>query len=112
MKDGGNGIEARLAAEFREASQALDAVTAARLAAARHRAVAAAARPRLAPWLPALAATAAGLLAFAIWWRPGEGPVAPPPDAEAVEMFLDEPHELFEEDPDFYLWLDVVAVEG
>ena len=112
MKDRHDGFEEALGAAFRREAEAIDPVTAARLAAARRRAVSAAARPRVAPWLPALAATAAGVVAVAVLWRPAQQPALPATDAEAVEIMIGESPEMFEDDPDFYLWLDVVAVEG
>lgn len=112
MKDTEDRFEAGLAASFRRSAEDIDGVTAARLAAARRRAVGAAERPRLAPWVPALAATAATVAGVALLWWPARSPSLPPAEAEAVEILIQESHEMFEDDPDFYLWLDVVAVEG
>ncbi|MEJ2514463.1 MAG: hypothetical protein P8080_12180, partial [Gammaproteobacteria bacterium] len=63
-------------------------------------------------WLPAMATAAAALTAVAILWRPAAEPVIPATEPEAVEMLMYESQELFEYDPDFFLWLDVAAVEG
>ncbi len=112
MNDRQGGFEKVLGEDFRREADAIDPVTAARLAAARRRAVAAAGRPRVAPWVPALAATAAGVMAVAVIWWPVRQPVLPATDAQAVEIMIGESPEMFEDDPDFYLWLDVVAVEG
>ncbi len=105
-------LEESLRRHFLTAAEDLDPVTAARLAAARRRAVEAARRPARWHWLPAMATAAAGLMAVAILWRPAQAPTIPASEPEAVEILMHESQEMFEYDPDFFLWLDVAAVEG
>ncbi len=99
--------EAHFVSEVRRVLDAgtadLGEVDAARLAAARRRALAARHRP--ARWFQTgLVAVAAGVIAVVVVWRVPE-PVAPVPVLEDVELLTaSEPMDLFEE-LDFYLWL-------
>lgn len=94
----------RLAAALRDSEQNLDAVTRARLAAARARAVAAAAPPAWRGWaLPA--ALAAGLAVYAVLPLREAAPVRPAEPALALELMADELGPEFYRDLDFYQWL-------
>jgi hypothetical protein len=99
----------QLAAQLRaglEQGSAVDAVTAARLAAARRRALAATAPPRHAPlWAAALAAGVIGALALGVQLRP-RADTAPAADDSLELLVYEEEGPEFYQDLELYEWLD------
>lgn len=109
----------RLAQDLRRTlrdSENLDLVTAAKLRAARARALDAA-QPQRKPWLWALPAAAAAVLVAALWL-----PGAPPPAAtpaggsagasEVLDVLVDEQGPEFYQDLDLYEWLEQEATRA
>ncbi|HFQ91858.1 MAG TPA: DUF3619 family protein [Chromatiales bacterium] len=90
-----------------ERLEALDGETAARLRAARRRALGELA-PRRRAWMAAggLAAATASLLLVVMLWSGGERPVGSPDIFEDLELLSSTEDMEFIEDLDFYLWLD------
>lgn len=93
--------------DFKRHVEALDYPTRARLAAARRRALAAAARPPLwrQAWLPAGALAAAALAVSSMLLWPDTGRAPAPVMAEDFEIMLSEEDLALYAELDFYLWL-------
>ncbi len=93
-----------------DSADALDEITAARLAAARRNALAA--RPQRAHWLPAAAFSAVAASALTVALLLNQGTDLPGVDPEALELIAQsEDLELIEE-LDFYDWLDSTQASG
>jgi hypothetical protein len=105
LSPGQRQLAARLRAELEQGS-ALDAVTAARLTAARHRALAAVAPRRHAPlWAAALAAGVIGALALGLQFRQGADPAPGADDSMDLLVYEEEGPEFYQ-DLELYEWLD------
>jgi hypothetical protein len=100
----------RDAASALRASERVDAVTSARLSAARARAIAAAgSSPAYRAWALSAAIAAALLLAVALPNRAPPPAAAPPADVaagDAVELLTDDQDPQFYQDLELYQWLD------
>lgn len=101
-------LAARLRADFDRAAADTDAVARARLAAARRRALDAAAPTKRRAPLWAGAALAAGVVAALTiqWWPASDATVAPSTDPDALEWLVAEENPELIQDLEFYEWLD------